>query len=140
MSRDFRPNAREAAVISRLDHAKEAQRQNTLHQLRTNHEELSHRVALKLIEEKLVETTSQDELEDQIYRCIGELLVSEEFEVNYETANLRSLVPRPNFASLYITAFIVEKLIDHPSIVDIFGTDEEIYHVVNNQVQRFLTQ
>jgi len=32
----------------------------------------------------------------------------------------------------------VEKLIDHKCIVDIFGTDEEIYASVNRQVNRFI--
>jgi hypothetical protein len=47
-------------------------------------------------------------------------------------------VRRPNFISLYITAFIIEKLINHRTIIDIYGTDEEIYQCVNSRVSRII--
>ncbi len=136
MGREYRPNVRESAVISRLDHAKENQRLNAMNLLRENIEALSDRVAMKLIEEKLVETTSLQDLESQIHICLQKLLAAEEFEVQYQTANLRTLVARPNFISLYLTAFIVEELIDHKSIVEMYGTDEDIYRCVDRQVSR----
>jgi hypothetical protein len=136
MSRDYRPNARESAVISRLDHAKESQRFNALNLLRSEIDNLSALIAMKLIEERLVETTSQDRLESQIHATLETLLTAEEFEVQFQTANLRTLVPRPHFISLYLTAFIIEKLIDDKSIVEIYGTDEDIYRCVNKQVSK----
>ncbi len=134
MAREYRPNARESAVISRLDHAKESQRYNALSLLRQNIEELSDRISMKLIEERLIETTSKDDLDRQIHFALETLLSADEFDVQYQTANLRSLVPRPNFISIYVTSFIIEKLIDHKSIVEIYGTDEDIYGCVNRQV------
>lgn len=138
MAREYRPNVRESAVISRLDHAKESQRFNALSLLRQNIEELSGRIAMKLIEERLIETTSKDELERQIHFALETLLSADEFDVQYQTANLRTLVPRPNFISIYVTAYIIEKLIDHKSIVEIYGTDEDIYGCVNKQVVRVI--
>jgi hypothetical protein len=136
MGREYRPNVRESAVISKLDHAKENQRLNAMNQLRENIDALSDRVAMKLIEERLIETTNLEELERQIHICLQELLAAEEFEVQFQTANLRTLVPRPNFISLYLTAFIVEKLIDHKAVVEMYGTDEDIYRCVDRQVSR----
>ncbi|MHC1729743.1 MAG: hypothetical protein AB9866_27690 [Syntrophobacteraceae bacterium] len=138
MAREYRPNARESAVISKLDHAKESQRYHAMNQLRHNIDELADRIGMKLIEERLIETTSKADLDDQIHAALQKILDSEEFELQYETANLRTLVPRPNFVSLFVTAFIVEKLIDHKCIVDIFGTDEEIYKSVNKQVSKLI--
>lgn len=138
MSRDYRPNARESAVISKLDHAKESQRYNALSLLRQNLEDLSSRIATKLIEERLVETTSKDDLDGQIQIALQRVLTAEEFEIQFETANIRTLVPRPNFISLFVTAYVIEKLIDHKSIVEIYGTDEDIYRCVNNQVSRII--
>lgn len=138
MAREYRPNARESAVISRLDHAKESKRINALQLLRVHQEDLSAIIAIKLIEEKLVETTSKEELDAQIHFCLGNLLTAEEFEVQYQTAGIRTLVPRPHFISLYLTAFIVEQLINHKCILEIFGTDEDIYHCVNHQVRKFI--
>ena len=138
MAREYRPNARESAVISKLDHAKESKRLNALQLLRVHQEDLSSIIAIKLIEEKLVETTSKEELEAQIHFCFGNLLNAEEFEVQYQTAGIRTLVPRPHFVTLYLTAFIVEQLINHKCILDIFGTDEDIYNCVNKQVLKYI--
>ncbi len=138
MAREYRPNARESAVISKLDHAKESKRINALQLIRVHHEDLSSIIAIKLIEEKLVETTSKQELQQQIHYCLANLLNAEEFEVQYQTAGIRTLVPRPHFVSLYLTAFIVEQLIKHDCILDIFGTDEDIYHCVNKQVLKYI--
>ncbi len=140
MAREYRPNVRESAVISKLDHAKESQRINAIQLLREHLDDLSALVAMKLMEERLIETTSQNDLIDQIRRCLETLLDAEEFEVNFQTANVRTLVPRPHFVSLYLTAFIIEKLIDHKSIVELYGTDEDIYNCVNKQVNRYIPQ
>jgi hypothetical protein len=109
-----------------------------MNQLRHNIDELADRISMKLIEERLIETTSKAELQDQIQLALQKVLDAEEFEIQYQIANLRTLVPRPNFVSLFVTAHVVEKLIDHKSIVDIFGTDEEIYTSINRQVSRFI--
>jgi hypothetical protein len=138
MARDYRPNVRESSVISRLDSAKEAARAKAINKLYEVGEDLANRIAMKLIEEKLIETKNKKELERQLAGCIKTLITSEDFDVQYQIAPLRSLVRRPNFISLYITAFIIEKLINHRTIVDIYGTDEEIYQGVNSQVDRFV--
>jgi hypothetical protein len=138
MAREHRPNARESAVISKLDHAKETQRVNALQLLREHLDNLSNRISIRLIEKRLVETTSKDELEHQLNICLRSLLTAEEFDVQYLVANVRNVVPRPHFVSLFLTAFIVEKLIDHKAVVDIYGTDEEIYRCVNNEVFKLI--
>ncbi len=138
MAREYRPNVRESAVISKLDHAKESQRYNALNLLRQHIDELSDRISMKLIEERLVETTSKDELDKQLHATLETLLTAEEFDVQFQTANIRNLVTRPNFISLFVTAYIIEKLIDHKSIVEIYGTDEDIYRCVNKQVSKYV--
>ena len=138
MARDYRPNIRESNVISRLDSAKEAARTEAINQLYETGEDLANRIAMKLIEERLIETKNKKELERQLAACIKTLVTAEEFDVQYLIAPFRTVVRRPNFISLYITAFIIEKLINHPSIVDIYGTDEEIYYSVNSQVNRLI--
>lgn len=138
MAREYRPNVRESAVISKLDHQKESQRANALNLLREHMDDLCSMIAIKLIEERLIDTTSKDDLEDQIRFSLETLLSAEEFEVQFQTANIRNLVPRPHFVSLYVTAYIIEKLIDHRCIVEIYGTDEDIYRGVNKQVLKYI--
>jgi hypothetical protein len=138
VAKEHRPNARESAVISRLDHEKESQRFNAMNLLRQNMDTLSDKIATKLIEERLVETTSKDDLDGQINFALQNLLTGEEFEIQYHIANVRTLVPRPHFISLYVTAYVIEKLINHRCIVEIYGTDEDIYHCVNKQVSKII--
>ncbi|UCE81982.1 MAG: hypothetical protein JSV47_09580 [Deltaproteobacteria bacterium] len=138
MARDYRPNIRESNVISRLDSAKEAARAGAINQLYEVGEDLANRIAMKLIEQQLIETKNKKELERQISGCIKTLIAAEDFDVQYQISPLRTLVRRPNFISLYITAFIIEKLINHRTIVDIYGTDEEIYESVNSQVNKMI--
>lgn len=138
VSRDYRPNARESAVISQLDHEKESQRYNAMNLLRQHLDALSNKIATKLIEERLVETTSKNDLESQLQFAMQTLLTAEEFDIQFHIANVRTLVPRPHFVSLYVTAFVIEKLIDHRCIVEIYGTDEDIYHCVNRQVMKLI--
>ncbi|MDY6908400.1 MAG: hypothetical protein SWC40_00360 [Thermodesulfobacteriota bacterium] len=138
MAKEYRPNVKEMSVISKLDQAKEAQKTRALQLLREHLDELTNRIAIKLVEKRLVETTSKDELEAQINRCLETLLNADEFEIQFAVANVRDVVPRPHFVSLYLTAFILEKLIDHRCIVDIYGTDQEIYACVNDQVYRWI--
>ena len=101
MGREYRPNVRESAVISKLDHQKESQRYHAINQLRHNIDELADRISMKLIEERLIETTSKGDLQDQIQFALQQILDLEEFEIQYQTANLRTLVPRPNFGKAY---------------------------------------
>ena len=138
MARDYRPNVRESNVISRLDSAKEAARVGAINQLYEVGEDLANRIAMKLIEDKLIETKNKKELERQLAGCIKKLITSDDFEVQYQISPFRALVRRPNFISLYLTAFIIEKLINHHTIEDIYGTDEEIYNSVNSQVNRLI--
>ncbi len=135
---DFRPDGREAAVISRLDHAKEAQKMKALRLLKKHLDELSERITTRLIEVRAVETTSKVELERQINICLQTLLTADEFEIKYQTAEIRNIVPRPNFISLYVTAWIIEKLIEHKCVIDIYGTDDEIYKYVNSEISRLI--
>lgn len=109
-----------------------------MHLLREHLDDLSDRISMKLIEDRLVETTSKQELEQQILFSLQTLLTAEDFDVQFQTANLRTLVPRPHFVSLWVTAYIIEKLIDHKCIVEIYGTDEDIYRCVNKQVTRYI--
>jgi hypothetical protein len=99
---------------------------------------LSNAVAMKLVESSLVETTNKNSLEEQIKSCLEKLTRASDFDIDYQIAPVRNLVPDFNIVSLYLTAFIIEKLLDHKDIIDIFGSDEDIYLTVNQQVKKHL--
>lgn len=106
--------------------------------LRDSLELLANAIAMKLVEDNLVETTSKNILEAQIVKCLQKLSRAEDFDVDYQVAPFRTLVPQPHIVSLYVTAFVIEKLIHHKAVVDIYGSDEEIYSVINKQVKKYL--
>ena len=41
--------------------------------------------------------------------------------------------------SLYLTSFVIEKLINHKAVVDIYGSDTDIYICINEQVEKVLS-
>jgi len=140
MSRVFRPSSREAKILSKIESSKKRERRLVIEQLKNILEPLSNAIAMKLIEERLIETNSKGVVEEQIAGALQKLSHADEFEIDYSIAPIRDLVPRPNVVSLYLTAFVVEQLINHRSVEDVFGSDEEIYHCINRQVARFVLQ
>ena len=136
MAKDYRLNTRESGIVSRIDAAKESKRVFSLRQLKDKQNDISNMLATKLIEKKLIETNSKTELEEQLNRCIDTLCNAEEFEIQFQIAPFKETVPKGDFIALYITAFIVEKLINHPSIIDIYGTDMDIYDCINQQIKK----
>ena len=138
MAKVFRPSSGESRILSKIETSKERARQLAIQQTKNVLEPLSNAVAMKLIEEKLIQTTSKEDIEKQIASALEKMTRSDEFEIDYRIAPFRKLVPRPHIVSLYLTAFVVEELINHRSVEDIFGSDEEIYTCINRQVSRFI--
>jgi hypothetical protein len=139
MAKVFRPSSREAKILSRIESSKEYARRKAIQNAKDFIEPLSNAIAMKLVEEDLVETTNKNVLEEQIAKCIDRLSHSDDFDVDYKIAPFRQIVQNPSVVSLYITAFVIETLINHKVVVDIYGSDEEIYFCINRQVSKLLT-
>ena len=138
MAKIFRPSSRESKILSRIESSKEYARRKAIRSIRDCIEPLSNTIAMKLVESNLVETTSKNILEEQISNCLEKLTHADEFDIDFQNAPFRNIVPQPNVVSLYVTAFVIETLINHKVVVDIFGSDEEIYLCINQQVTKFL--
>ncbi|MES0445799.1 MAG: hypothetical protein ABUJ92_04575 [Desulfobacterales bacterium] len=138
MAKIFRPSSRESKILSRIESSKEYARRKAIGSIRDCIEPLSNAIAMKLVESNLVETTSKNVLEEQISNCLEKLTHADEFDIDFQNAPFRNIVPQPNIVSLYVTAFVIETLINHKVVVDIFGSDEEIYLCINQQVTKFL--
>ncbi len=140
MAKVFRPSTREASILSKIESSMEHARRQALGKLRDCLEPLANAISQKLVENNLVETTSKNSLEEQIRKCLEKLTHANDFDIDYQIANIRQLTPHPNVITLYVTAFVVETLINHKDTVDIYGTDEEIYSCINYQVRKFLPE
>lgn len=138
MGKVFRPSSRESTILSKIESTKEHLRRMAISRVRDCSEPLANAISSKLIEKNLVETTSQNSLEEQIRKCLDKMTRMDDFDVDYQVAPFRNLVPQPQIVSLYVTAYVIEKLIDHKDVVDIYGSDEEIYFTINQQVKKFL--
>lgn len=138
MAKTFRPSSREAKILSKIESSKEHARRRAIAAIQNFIEPLSNAIAMKLVENKLVETDNKNGLEEQISNCLDKLSHADDFDVDYQIAPFRHLVPNPHTVSLYLTAFVIEQLIKHRDIVDIFGSDEEIYSCINLQITKFL--
>jgi len=140
MPKNFRPSNRESTIISKIESSKEFARRKVIAGIRECKEPLANSIATKLIETRLVETANKNMLEEQIGQSLNKLCFADDFEVDYQISPFRKLISSPHVVSLYLTAFVVEQLINHREIVDIFGTDKDIYNTINNAVVKFLPE
>jgi hypothetical protein len=138
MAKLFYTGNREAKLLSKIESSKEREKIRTISTIRDNIDAFSNKVAMKLIETGLVETVSKSSVENQIARCLDTLCRAEDFDIDYMVAPFRTLVSSPNIASLYLTAFVVEKLINHKDVIDIYGSDEDIYYCIHKELTAML--
>lgn len=138
MAKVFRPSTRESSILSKIESSKEHARKTAINGLKDCIEPLSNAIAMKLIENKLIETTSKSSLEKQIASRLEKLSNSNDFDIDFQCSPYRHVAANPHIISLYLTSFVIEQLINHKDIVDIYGSDEDIYACINKQVNKFL--
>ncbi len=139
MAKIFYTGNREAKLLSKIESSKERERIRTISTIRDNIDSFSNKVSMKLIETDLIETVSKSSIENQIARCLDNLCKADDFDIDYAVAPLRTLISNPNIASLYLTVFIVEKLINHKDVIDIYGSDEDIYFCIQKELTNMLS-
>ncbi len=98
--------------------------------------EIRDRLTQALLMKKIVETDNPTKLSESLLKGLKKALNSSEFDFKYFIAPIRDLVPRPDPYSLYMTQFILEVLIDDPSVIDVYGSDKDIYSAVNEVISR----
>ena len=89
-----------------------------------------------LLMEKIIETDDPAAVSDLLSKGLKQALKTNEFEFKYFIAPIRNIVSRPNTISLYLTQYILEVMINDPAVIDVYGTDLEIYQIVNDVVTR----
>jgi hypothetical protein len=140
MAKIFRPNNKESLLLSKIESSKERDRRLSINMVREHADALGNAIAMKLVENNIIETRSKNSLEELITAKLNELGQADDFDIDYQVAPYRNLVPNPNLVSMYITAFILEKVIDHKDTVDVYGSDDEIYHCINKQTMKFMPE
>jgi len=138
MGKTFHVGNREASLLSKIESSKERERYRSIHVVRDNVDLFSNKLSMKLVEDGLVETVSKNAIQEQISKCIDTLCRAEDFDIDFQIAPFRTIVQNPNIVSLYLTAFVVEKLINHKDVIEIYGSDEDIYHCIQKITAQFL--
>lgn len=138
MGKTFHVGNREAKLLSKIESSKEREKSRSIHAVRNDLEMFSSRVAMALVESGLVETTSKNAIQEQFEKCLDQLCKAEDFDIDFQIAPFRALVQNPNVVSLYLTAFVLESLINHRDVIDIYGSDEDIYYCIQKEMNRLL--
>ena len=102
--------------------------------------EIQNRLTQALLMERIIETDNPTALSDLISKGLKKALRINEFDFKYFIAPIRNLLPRPNPISLFVTQYILEVILNDPCVIDVYGTDQEIYKVVNEVVTQINTK
>ena len=94
MAKIFRPSSHESSILSKIESTKEHMRRLAISRVRDCSEPLANAISSKLIEKNLVETASQNSLEEQIRKCLDKMAHMDDFDVDYQIAPIRNLVPQ----------------------------------------------
>ena len=132
MARHINPSNSTNKTIDAIDRKRERERHFILNKARENAPELAIRLVQRLMDEHIIETNNVQAIQEGVERQLKEPSDMEEFEIRLKIADIRTLVPDPNILSLYLTAYVIDDLIDHPNIQDVFGDDLDVYNAVES--------
>ena len=136
MARHINPGSSTNKTIDAIDRKREHERQFMLKKSRELAHELAVALVQRLLDLHIIETNSVQAIQEVMERQLSQLGDMEEFEMQYKIAPVRNLTPDPNVISLYLTQYIIEDLIEHSNIQDVFGDDMEIYRAVDSVLSR----
>ncbi len=126
------PNRATDKAVRSIDRKREQERRKMFIFARDHADVLATKLVQRLIDSNIVETTSVSSIRSSIEKQLRSLHMLEDFDLQMKLAPLRTLVQDPNVVTLYLTQFIVEDLVEHPDIQDIFGEDIDIYRAVDS--------
>ncbi len=132
MARHMNPSRSTNKTIDAIDRKRERERRFMLRKARENAENLAISLVQRLLDEHIIETNSNQAICEVMEKQLAGLSEMEEFDMQFKIAPIRTLTQDPNLISLFITQFIIEDLINHPAIQDVFGDDLDVYRAVDS--------
>lgn len=119
-------------TIRAIDRKREQERRKMFMLARDNSETLATKIVQRLIDRQNIETTSVEKIQNVFEKQLRKLADLDEFDLQLKLAPVRTLVQDPNIVSLYFTQFVIEDLIEHDDIQDVFGEDLDIYRSLDS--------
>ena len=132
MARHINPSNSTNKTIDAIDRKRERERQFMLKKSRELAPELAVSLVQRLLDKHIIETNSVQAIQEAMEKQLQRMSDMEEFDMQFKIAPIRNLTQDPNVISLYLTQFIIEDLIDHTNIQDVFGDDLDIYRAVDS--------
>ena len=136
MARHMNPSSSTNKTIDAIDRKRERERRFMLRKARDNAAELSTALVQRLLDRHIIETNSDQAIREVLEKQLGAMSDMEEFDMQFKIAPIRTLTQDPNIISLFITQYIIEDLINHPHIQDVFGDDLDVYLAVDSILSR----
>jgi hypothetical protein len=119
-------------TIRAIDRKRERERRQMFRTAKDHAEALATKLVQRLIDREIIEissvTTLRKSIEDQLHKLAN----LEDFDLQLKIAPVRTLVQDPNIVSLYLTQYVVEDLVNHPDVLDVFGEDLEVYRAIDS--------
>jgi len=140
MAHYINPSNSTNKAIDAIDRKRERERRFILIKARDNAAELSTIIVQRLLDQHIIETNSEQAIRETMEKQLKKPADMDEFEIRLKIADIRTIKQDPNILSLYITAYIIEDLIDHPNIQDIFGDDLDVYNAVDSVLSQIRPQ
>lgn len=119
-------------TIRAIDRKREQERRKMFRQAKDHAEPLAAKLVQRLLDREIIEVTSVTNIRASIEEQLHKLGYLEDFELQMKIAPVRTLVQDPNVVSLYFTQYVVEDLINHPDLQDVFGDDLDVYRAVDS--------
>jgi len=132
MARHINPNNATNKTINAIDRKREQERHFMLMKTRDHAEELATSLVQRLLDKHIIETNSDRAIREAVEKELKRLIDMEEFDMQFKVAPIRSICQDPNIISLYMTQFVIEDLVDHPNIQDVYGDDNDVYSAVDS--------
>ncbi len=132
MARHINPSNSTNKTIDAIDRKRERERLLLLKKAREKSSALAIALVQRLLDKHIIETNSQTAIQEVIEKQLQTMGDLEEFEMRFKIAPIRNLTQDPNIVSLYITQYIIEDLIEHQNIQDVFGDDLDVYKAVDS--------
>jgi hypothetical protein len=139
-SHSHNPYRADAAASNSIDRKREQERRYLLQAAFKNSEELAVKLVQRLLDKHIIETNSVDAIREALSHQLKNISELEEHDFNFKIAPIRQLVANPNILSLYMTQYIIEDLINHRDIEDIFGDEGDVYAAVDSVLSSLRSQ
>ncbi|MFV0437170.1 MAG: hypothetical protein ACK5PS_07250 [Desulfopila sp.] len=119
-------------TIRAIDRKRERERRQMFRTAKDHAEPLATKLVQRLIDREIIEISSTSGIKKGIEEQLHKLAMLEDFDLQMKIAPLRTLVQDPNIVSLYLTQYVVEDLVDHPDVLDVFGDDLDVYRAIDS--------